>query len=153
MRAKLFTRNSNNPILTAKDWPYEVHSVFNAAVTQGKDEIILLARCEDYQGISHLTVARSRNGVDGWKIDSSPTLLPEPEEFKEELWGIEDPRITYIEEEKKWSIVYTSFQQKAPWFLWRKQKILKILKNGARFSCRIIKMQHYFPAASMGSGL
>ena len=99
MRVKLFKRNSQNPILTAKDWPYEVHSVFNAAVARYKDETILLARCEDYRGISHLTVARSRNGVDRWKIDPSPTIVGEPERFKEEVWGIEDPRMTYVEEE------------------------------------------------------
>jgi len=114
LRVKLFTRDANNPILTAKDWPYEVHSVFNAAVARCKDETILLARCEDYRGISHLTVARSKNGVDGWKIDPSPTILPEPEKFKEELWGIEDPRITYLEEENKWVIVYTSFSAEGP---------------------------------------
>jgi len=114
MRGQLFTRNAKNPILTAKDWPYEVHSVFNAAVTRYQDEIILLARCEDYQGISHLTIARSRNGVDGWKIDASPTIVGEPKRFKEELWGIEDPRITYIEEEKKWYIAYTSFSEEGP---------------------------------------
>jgi len=114
LRQNLFVRNSKNPILTAKTWPYEVHSVFNAAVARYKDEIILLARCEDYRGISHLTVARSRNGVDGWKIDAKPTIVPEPKKFKEEVWGIEDPRITYMEEENKWVITYTSFSEEGP---------------------------------------
>jgi len=114
LRKDLFTRNPKNPILTAKDWPYEVHSVFNAAVARYKNEMILLARCEDYRGISHLTVARSRNGVDGWKIDASPTIVPEPEKFKEEIWGVEDPRITFIEEEDKWVIAYTSFSEEGP---------------------------------------
>lgn len=114
MREKLFTRNSNNPILSAKDWPYEVHSVFNAGAAIFKDETILLARCEDYRGISHLTVARSKNGVDGWQIDPSPTILGEPKRFREERWGIEDPRITYVEEENKWYIAYTSFSSEGP---------------------------------------
>ena len=85
MQRQLFQRNENNPILSAKDWPYEVHTVFNPGVTRVGDDVVLLARCENHVGVSHLCVARSKNGVDGWKIDKSPTLVPEPDEFQEEL--------------------------------------------------------------------
>ncbi len=43
-------------------------------------------------GISHLRVARSRNGVD-FKIDANPTLMPST---YEECYSIEDARITQI---------------------------------------------------------
>jgi len=74
----------------------------------------LLCRVEDFRGISHFTVAQSENGVDGWHIDPQPTLEPDPENWPEERWGIEDPRITYVEELRKWVIVYTAFSRGGP---------------------------------------
>ena len=44
---ELFLRYPNNPILTAKDWPYAVNSVFNPAATEFDDKILLLARVEE----------------------------------------------------------------------------------------------------------
>ena len=76
----LFNRHPANPILTAKDWPYPINSVFNAGATLLADgTTLLLCRVEDRRGLSHLCAARSRNGVDGWEIDSTPTLLPDPD--------------------------------------------------------------------------
>lgn len=59
---ELFTRYSKNPILSASDWPYCVNSVFNAGATTVGGETLLLVRAEDRRGISHLTVARSKDG-------------------------------------------------------------------------------------------
>jgi predicted GH43/DUF377 family glycosyl hydrolase len=75
---------------------------------------LLLCRVEDRRGHSHLTVARSANGVDGWQIDHAPTMPASPEDFPEELWGIEDPRITYVPELKKYAVVYTAFSSSGP---------------------------------------
>ena len=111
---ELFQRYSGNPILTVEDWPYKANSVFNAAAADVGGETILLARVEDYRGISHLTAARSRDGIKGWQIDESPTLRPEPENYPEEIWGVEDPRLTWIAEMKKWAICYTSFSKGGP---------------------------------------
>ena len=83
----LFVRHPSNPILTAKDWPYSMNSVFNAGATLLPDgSTLLLCRVEDRRGLSHLCAARSANGVDGWQIDSKPTFLPDPERYPEELW-------------------------------------------------------------------
>ena len=60
---ELFLRYPNNPILTAKDWPYAVNSVFNPAATVFRDKILLLARVEDRRGFSHFTKAMSDDGV------------------------------------------------------------------------------------------
>jgi predicted GH43/DUF377 family glycosyl hydrolase len=107
---KLFIRHKLNPILTAANWPYPVHSVFNpGAVLLADGTTLLLCRAEDRRGHSHLCAARSANGVDNWKIDSQPTLVADPEHFPEELWGIEDPRITYVPELKKYAVVYTAY--------------------------------------------
>jgi predicted GH43/DUF377 family glycosyl hydrolase len=101
--------------LTAADWTYPVNSVFNPGATLLRDgTTLLLCRVEDRRGHSHLCVARSANGVDNWQIETRPTMLPEPERFPEELWGIEDPRITYVPELKKYAVVYTSYSRDGP---------------------------------------
>jgi predicted GH43/DUF377 family glycosyl hydrolase len=111
----LFTRHSGNPILNRKDWPYPVNSVFNAgAVVLDDGDTLLLCRVEDRRGLSHLCAARSTNGIDGWRIDAQPTLRANPGEYPEEIWGIEDPRITYVPELKQYAIAYTSYARGGP---------------------------------------
>jgi predicted GH43/DUF377 family glycosyl hydrolase len=113
--ATLLLRHPANPILTASDWPYPAHTVFNAGATLLRDgTTLLLCRVEDRRGHSHLCAARSANGIDGWEIDKEPTLLPNPEHHPEELWGIEDPRITYVEELGKYAIAYTAYGRSGP---------------------------------------
>jgi predicted GH43/DUF377 family glycosyl hydrolase len=112
---ELFRRHTLNPILTAADWPYPVHSVFNpGAVLLPNGTTLLLCRVEERTGHSHLCAARSANGVTDWTIDSQPTLLADPEHFPEELWGIEDPRITFVPELNQYAIVYTAFGRDGP---------------------------------------
>ena len=41
-------------------------------------------------------------------------MLPDPEHWPEELWGIEDPRITYVPEMGCYAVVYTSYAQGGP---------------------------------------
>jgi predicted GH43/DUF377 family glycosyl hydrolase len=111
----LFRRHPHNPILTAADWPYPVHTVFNAGATRLEDgTTLLLCRAEDRRGHSHLCAARSANGFDGWVIDETPTLWPDPSSYPEELWGIEDPRITFVPELAKYVIAYTAFSKGGP---------------------------------------
>jgi predicted GH43/DUF377 family glycosyl hydrolase len=110
----LFHRYATNPILSGKDWPYSMNSVFNAGATLLPDgSTLLLCRVEDRRGLSHLSVARSVNGVDGWQIDKEPTFLPD-ENYPEEIWGVEDPRITYVPELKQYAVVYTSYSRGGP---------------------------------------
>lgn len=111
---EIFRRYSKNPLITVKNLPYKANSVFNAGASIVENEILLLMRVEDRRGISHLTIARSRDGKNNWKIDSRPFIEPDPKNYPEEIWGIEDPRITYIEEKKLWGITYTSFSQFGP---------------------------------------
>ncbi|HEY4659820.1 MAG TPA: hypothetical protein VIH11_09950 [Gemmatimonadaceae bacterium] len=111
----LFRRHDRNPILTAADWPYPAHTVFNPGATRLADgTTLLLCRVEDRRGHSHLCAARSTTGVDGWIIDPAPTLRPDPDEYPEELWGIEDPRITFVEELGKYAIAYTAYSKSGP---------------------------------------
>src|ERR1700752_4375789 len=111
----LLLRHPGNPILTSKDWPYPINSVFNAGATLLADgSTLLLCRVEDRRGLSHLCAARSVNGVAGWRIDPTPTLMPNPDEYPEELWGIEDPRITYVPELQQFAVAYTSYSKGGP---------------------------------------
>ncbi|RYG34630.1 glycosidase [bacterium] len=111
----LFQRHAGNPILTTHNWPYPAHTVFNAAATRLENgDTLLLARVEDRQGFSHLTKAVSRNGVDGWSVDSCPTFPPRPDLFPEEKWGVEDPRIVWIDELQEYVFTYTAFSGDGP---------------------------------------
>jgi predicted GH43/DUF377 family glycosyl hydrolase len=111
----LLHRYRNNPILTAADWPYPAHTVFNPGATRLRDgTTLLLCRVEQRSGMSHLCAARSPNGIDGWVIDPEPTLRPDPDRYPEELWGIEDPRITFVEELGKYAVAYTAFSRGGP---------------------------------------
>ncbi len=102
-------------MLRAGDWPYPINSVFNAGVTRLPDgATLLLCRVEDRRGHSHLSAARSANGIDGWKIDPKPTLCPDPVNYPAELWGIEDPRITYVTEMGQYAVAYTSYSRGGP---------------------------------------
>ena len=111
----VFQRHPQNPILQPSHWPYLVDSVFNpGAILLADGTTVLLCRVEDRRGISHLSVVRSPNGVDGWVIDDEPSFMPQPDQYPEEVWGVEDPRITYIPELSKYAIVYTAYSQSGP---------------------------------------
>ena len=111
----LLQRHGQNPILSAADWPYPAHAVFNAGATRLADgTTLLLCRVEDRRGLSHHCAARSRNGIDDWEIDPVPTLLPDPERYPEELWGIEDPRIIFVEELGKYVVAYMAYSRGGP---------------------------------------
>jgi predicted GH43/DUF377 family glycosyl hydrolase len=110
----LFHRYDHNPILTAHDWPYPANSVFNAGAALVDGETLLLVRVEDRRGVSHLTAARSADGVGGWVVDAEPTLLPSPETYPEEVWGIEDPRLTWLDERQCWAVTYTAYSAAGP---------------------------------------
>ena len=83
----LFRRYENNPILTANQWLYPANAVFNPGAIKVDDETVLLVRVEDLRGFSHLTVARSKDGMADWRIDPSPTLQSDTS-VQEERWGL-----------------------------------------------------------------
>jgi len=112
---EIMVRYPKNPILTAANWPYPMNTVFNPGATRLQDgTTLLLCRVEDHRGHSHLCAARSANGMDGWKIDPVPTFEPDPVKHPAEVWGVEDPRITYVPELEKYAITYVSFSRAGP---------------------------------------
>ncbi len=104
----LFTRYEGNPILTAVRWPYRAHAVFNPGAILVDGETLLLVRVEDKRGFSHLTVARSADGKTGWRVEAEPALAANPD-FEEQHFGVEDPRIVFLETLGEYAVTYVSF--------------------------------------------
>jgi predicted GH43/DUF377 family glycosyl hydrolase len=114
-RDRLFLRHAGNPILTAANWPHTVNAVFNPGAVRLPDgTTLLLCRVEDRRGISCLWAARSADGISDWKIDPEPVLLPNPQDHPEELWGVEDPRIVWLEQLQRYAITYTAYSPTGP---------------------------------------
>jgi predicted GH43/DUF377 family glycosyl hydrolase len=111
---QVLRRSAANPILTAADVPYPANSVFNPGAARLGDETVLLLRVEDLRGISQLHLARSRDGISDWRFDPEPLLRAEPDHHPEEIWGCEDPRLTWLPEREEWAIAYTAYSRRGP---------------------------------------
>lgn len=110
----LFRRDAHNPIVTVGQLPYAANAVFNPGAAQLEHETVLLLRVEDRRGISHLQVARSRDGIGDWQFDPQPLMSPQPDKHPEEVWGCEDPRLTWLPERSEWVIAYTAYSRRGP---------------------------------------
>ncbi len=106
----IIERYSGNPILTKDDIPYPVATVHNAAVVKKGDQYIMLFRAHRLNGRSILGIARSEDGF-GFIADSEPFMIPASDgEFAEyEEFGLEDPRITFLEGE--YLITYSAYSR------------------------------------------
>ncbi len=113
MREELFARSEFNPLIQATDLPYQANAVFNAGAVDLGDEVLLLMRVESCSGRSHLIVARSADGVTNWEVEDR-ALLHSSQGCRYETNGVEDCRITYLEELEAWLIVYTAYSEFGP---------------------------------------
>jgi predicted GH43/DUF377 family glycosyl hydrolase len=109
----LFVRVPTNPIIAPGDLPYPANAVFNPGAASVDGETVLLLRVEDRRGISSLYVARSEDGISNWRFDERPLLAPDPA-HPEEVWGCEDPRLTWLPEHEEWAITYTAYSRRGP---------------------------------------
>jgi predicted GH43/DUF377 family glycosyl hydrolase len=100
--------------LTVSRLPVRAASVSNPGATRFGDEILLLVRVENAEGFSAIYVARSRNGVNDWRIGPKPLLAPGQPEHPYEKWGCEDARVVFIEEQQKWYITYVAYSPMGP---------------------------------------
>ncbi len=113
MDNKFFIRDKDNPILKPENWPYPVNSVFNPGAVLFDGKTLLLVRVEDKKGFSHLVVVKSVDGRTNWQIETQNILYPD-EKIGELIYGLEDPRIVYLEDRKEYAITYVSFSQGGP---------------------------------------
>jgi predicted GH43/DUF377 family glycosyl hydrolase len=106
-------RFAGNPIITTKDVPFRVNSIFNAGAIKIGNEYLLLCRVEMPSGRSSFLVARSPDGIK-FTLEDQPCLTPEDHEdwFSYVEWGIEDPRITFID--NRYYILYTGYSRFEP---------------------------------------
>ena len=103
---ELFTRSPTNPILQAGNMPFPCKAVCNPAAYLVDGETLLLLRAIDNEDHSHLVVARSQDGIGGWRMQDPPLLsLGEGDAWYEAL-GCEDARITYLADEGVYVIAY-----------------------------------------------
>lgn len=102
-----------NPILTKDNVPFRVNSIFNAGAVKVEDRYLLLCRTEMPDGRSSFTLAESSDGIN-FTSGSEPCLTPRHHKdyFEYVEWGIEDPRITPIDD--KFYITYTGYSQYQP---------------------------------------
>ena len=106
----MIKRYSGNPILTKEDVPYPVATVHNAGMAKYNDEYIMLFRSHNLNGRSIIGKAISKDGFN-FTVDKEPFITPSTDGvFKEyEAYGIEDPRIVYIDGE--YLITYSAYSQ------------------------------------------
>jgi predicted GH43/DUF377 family glycosyl hydrolase len=125
---RLFLRYENNPILTPDIWPYPTNAVFNPGAIEVGGKTLLLVRVEDLRGFSHLTIASSYDGKTDWEIADTPAMEPDID-YNEEGWGIEDPRIVWLENLGEYAITYISFSKGGPVVSLALTKDFKIFKR------------------------
>ena len=110
---KVFARSMHNPLITIEDLPYQANAVLNTGAADLKDEVLLLLRVESCSGRSHLIVARSKDGVTDWKIEDK-ALLHAKQNHPFESKGVEDCRVTWMDDLNAWAMVYTAYSQHGP---------------------------------------
>lgn len=98
-RKHLVRRYTKNPILTKEDVPYPVETVHNPGVTKFDGKYIMLFRSHLRSGRSIIGIAESEDGYQ-FRVRNEPFIVPSDiEPFKTyEEYGVEDPRITKIED-------------------------------------------------------
>lgn len=106
---ELFIRSEYNPIITVKDLPIPANAVLNPGAVEFYGETVLLLRIEDQKGLSNIHVARSKNGVTDWRIEPQPLIRYGELAWRYELWGCEDPRVTFVPDQNAWFITYTAY--------------------------------------------
>lgn len=108
-----FVRHGEGPLMTTRDLPFPANAVLNPGAVLVDGETLLLLRIEDRRGVSQIRVARSRNGIDGWRLADRPLLVADLPDHPYEEWGCEDARVTEIEPHR-WVIAYTAYSRYGP---------------------------------------
>ena len=106
---ELFERSPANPIISPSDIPYPCDCVCNPAAIMHNGETLLLLRVIDQLGSSHITVARSKNGETDWRINTELLLAPTDRDLPYEVYGCEDPRVSFLADRGEYVITYTGF--------------------------------------------
>jgi predicted GH43/DUF377 family glycosyl hydrolase len=106
----LIKRYNKNPILTKDDIPYPVATVHNAGVVKFRNRYMMIFRSHQLNGRSILGLAESDDGYN-FRVHEKPFMTPAANGiFKEyEEYGLEDPRIIFLEGE--YLITYSAYSR------------------------------------------
>jgi predicted GH43/DUF377 family glycosyl hydrolase len=106
----LIERYEKNPILTRDDVPYPVATVHNAGVIKFGNRYMMLFRSHQFTGRSILGLAESDDGFQ-FRVRNKPFMMPAKEGIfsRYEEYGIEDPRIVFIDGE--YLITYSAYSR------------------------------------------
>ena len=108
-------RLATNPLVRPSQIPFTAASgAFNpgACVDRASDRVALLVRVfEAESGRSCLAMALSRSGLQVDEIWPTPAVA---REAPYEEWGVEDARITCLDEEGRYAITYTGYSSAGP---------------------------------------
>lgn len=105
----------SNPIVQPSHIPFtRATGAFNAGacVDHATGRVVLLVRVYDGDTRrSSLALALSSDGTHIDEIRDRPAVSPD---VPDEEWGVEDPRITWIAEERRYAITYTGYSPRGP---------------------------------------
>ncbi|MFA6980064.1 MAG: glycoside hydrolase family 130 protein [Ignavibacteriaceae bacterium] len=106
-------RYSKNPILTKENVSFKINSIFNPGAVKYNGKYLLLCRVEMPIGRSSFVVAESEDGYN-FTVSSKPVLTAEDHKdcYEYVNWGVEDARITQIED--RFYITYTGYSKYQP---------------------------------------
>lgn len=109
----IFKRCESNPLITTKNLMYPANTVFNAGAADLGEKVALLIRVESCSGRSHLTLALSEDGITDWHVEDW-ALLHSDDGYPHESYGVEDCRITWMEDLKSYALTYTAYSEHGP---------------------------------------
>lgn len=102
-------RYAGNPILKPDPLhAWEALNVFNCGVVYHNNLFHMFYRAQGQDRISTIGYAISTDGFQ-FNRHQGPVLTPQNEW---ETWGVEDPRLTYLEDEKRFIMAYTAYSSK-----------------------------------------
>lgn len=120
-------RYNRNPVLSPTENIWENEAVFNCAAAYMDDKVHLLYRAIGNDGVSRFGYATSENGLDISERPQNPIYESTGDEL--ETLGVEDPRITQIEDE--FFITYTGVS------LYPCSRPRPSLSNSVPWRCRV----------------
>lgn len=110
LKSHPFIQKKSSAIITSDDLPYESSLVFNAGVIKYRGEYVMIFRNDygtdrySYENLNHrfcgtsVGIARSKNGIDGWRFDPTPLIDSNDIQKDPEIERFYDPRIVQIED-------------------------------------------------------
>ncbi len=106
----LLHRFEGNPIVGLDDIPFRCNTVFNGSPVKKDGNYYILLRIEGQRGASVFALAKSKDGLI-FEVEPEPVMTPAKRGIfaKYEARGIEDPRITKIDD--TYYVMYTAYSK------------------------------------------